>query len=181
VAPKLLETDGGVVGTLDGKDRLLLSHSFESKTKSDLKETAAKLNECGGLLYPSLALSDAPATNFGECTLYAHFGIALKKLNSYGKSASKGYPVTVYNTDAWTESTQEFTGSDSVELHEQLTGQWEPASRGHMMVLGPSLKSEAGPGYDVKVVKTVANLRSAVKRKRSVWKRDMTQQKFSTT
>jgi GNAT superfamily N-acetyltransferase len=180
VADRISETEGGVVGTLSGEDRFFLSHAFSVEGEQvDAKASAKLIKECGGLLYPSLALSDVPANNFGLCTLFFHLGLMVKHIKPYKKPSRGAWQVITYDTDAWTERTRNFAGDASAELYAQLTGQWEPRTYGHMMVLGPeAVEGTAGMGHDVKQVKTVANLRSALKAKRARWKRGMTEEQI---
>jgi len=176
IAPTISETEGGVVGEITD-DRFFLMHSFNMdprRNASPPKKVAKAITDCGGLLYPSLAIADVPSFNFGSCCLFARLPLALRVLKPY-KERSRGVsPVTVYNTDAWTDVTRDFVGSAASELFDQLTGRWEIQYGSHMMTLGPRLMEDARTrGPEVKVLKSVSQLRSALKRKRSRWHRGM--------
>lgn len=176
IADRIDETEGGIVGTTTGDDTFLLTHSFNLDPKYNVgspKEAAAAIVRCGGMLYPSLALSDVPASNFGTCCLVARLPVALRMLKPYKARSRGAWPVTIYHTDAWTETTRNFVSNASATLFEQLTGLWEPFSNGHMMMLGPMSRDYAGPA-NAKIISSVSQLRSTLKKKRNRWKRSMT-------
>jgi hypothetical protein len=127
------------------------------------------------MLYPSLAVADVPATNFGPVCLFARVPLVVRMLKPY-KQRTRGRPaVTVYNTDAWTDVTRDFVGSRAAELFDQLTGRWEIRYAEHMMTLGPRIMEDVRTfGPDVKRLTSMSQLRTALNRKRGRWHEGMT-------
>lgn len=132
------------------------------------------INACGGLIFPSLAVAPIPASSFGLVSLVFDPSLVLQGLKPY---AGKGrWPIVVYTSDVWTETTSVFIGKASVELAAQLTGQWTPnIYRGeHMYILGPLAElgedspSEGRPVHDTK------KLAGSLKKRGKIWQRGFT-------
>lgn len=171
IAPRIKEVDGDIVGTIDGKDRLFLTRCINVSGDRQQGEIISSIKECGGMLYPSLSLSRVPATNFGILAMFARLPLALKSIKP---TKQRGWPVSVYNTDAWTGNIKFYTGRASAELYQQLTGQWEPYENSYMHVLGPSLETDMPSGdLSIKKADTVSAIRSRLKRLDKLWKRGM--------
>jgi len=172
VAPRLRETSSGVVATSSGSDKVFLTRSLNiGQYSTPVEELIRSITSCGGMLYPSLALSDVPATNFGTLVLVARIGLALRSISPYRE---KNWPVDTYSTDAWTDTAREFLGNASVELYEQLTGSWEPRSYGHMQILGPRLVSETSMGHEVRRATSLSQIKTRLAKIRKRWRRGMT-------
>lgn len=176
VAPRFRETEGGIVGEIGGDDdRIFLTHSFtlDPQVTGSPKQVAKAIQDCGGMLYPSLALSDVPASNFGPCCLFARLPVVLRSLKPY-KGRTRGVQATtLYTTDAWSERMSNFLGNASATLFEQLTGTWDPSSNGHMMTLGPKRTEYAGPA-EARIVSSVTQLATTLRKRRKRWRRGMT-------
>jgi len=129
-------------------------------------ESAAAVKACGGLLYPSIAVSPAPATNFGHLVLVADPMVVLQGLKPYrGRGA---WPVTVYASDSWTENTTEITGTASIELFDELTGnllETDWIYKSNFWVLGPRLQEgQVSPfGVDVRALSSTKELLGRLK------------------
>jgi len=173
VAPKLTVDEGGIVGVVKGQQILLTRCINIGMYSAPLEQVIAGIQRCGNaMLYPSLALSDVPATNFGLLTLFARIPLASRSLRP---EKVKGWPALVYKTDAWTETTRDFERSASVELFEQLTGNWSPRAYGHMNVLGPRLaEGTTSLGHEAHLAKSVSDVAGRMKRIRARWKPKMT-------
>ncbi|MFA5053124.1 MAG: hypothetical protein WC565_03635, partial [Parcubacteria group bacterium] len=106
VAPRIAVDEGGIVGVVKGQKILLTRCINVGMYSAPLEQVVAGIQRCGNaMLYPSLALSDVPATNFGLLTLFARIPLASRSLRP---EKVKGWPALVYKTDAWTETTRDF-------------------------------------------------------------------------
>lgn len=162
IAGKIKETESGVVGAI-GSDRFMLTRTLNVAKIESVKATIKGIKECGGMLFPSMAISDVPATNFGTLVLVSRLALALRNMKS---------SVSVYTTDAWTESTADYQNSKATWLYEQLTGGWSPTSYGYMIILGP-MSDPVDTTTKLKRITSVSGIGARLKQIRKVWKRSI--------
>ena len=142
-----------------GGTEVLLTHctSVESwralhvdgKSVVGLEGRAKLIQKCGGLLFPSLACSFIPATNFGTLVLVADPMLALAGLRPYKKRGI--WPITIYALDAWTETTSGFMGYGAAQLFDELTGNLFVTNwiyKRWMWTLGPPFEEEKSSRID---------------------------------
>jgi hypothetical protein len=156
----------------------IVTHSLDFTVRGiDPDEVASFINECGGLLFPSLAVGALPAANFGAVCLVIDPAIILQSMKPY-KRKRGNWPVVTYTTDVWTERMSTFLGWAAVRVYEELTGGadgWEYYANMHFWVLGPPVDLDAAPGQIIaKVVKSTKQLRTAIRKRAKYWHRDMT-------
>jgi hypothetical protein len=172
------EMDAEVAG-FGRNDYLIVTHamgSMDNVTRSgSWEENAKAINECGGLLFPSLAVGAVPATNFGPFVMVADAGVVLQSLKPYHK-AQKRIPSYVYDTDVWSETTGTFFKEAAVSAFEQLTGRsdWMTWFDLNVWSLGaPQAPELHGPGIANRLDR-VAQLKREVRERASVYRRDLT-------
>jgi hypothetical protein len=146
----------------------------------DWESNAQNVNDCGGLLFPSLAVGPIPATNFGLAVLVADVGLVLSSLSPYrGRGA---HPLAhVYNTDVWTGRTSEFLQAGAISAFEQLHGHSDYVYTYdlHVWPLGAPLGSElSGPAADASAIEKVPELIRELKQRFRVWRRGLTPEKY---
>jgi hypothetical protein len=160
---------GALIGSLpDRRSSLdfLVTHSFDV-TLPRYEDAAERIGACGGLAFPSLAVGEIAASNFGQVALVADVGLVLEGLKPY-RGRGK-WPVTVYATDAWTVRTRRVFTVGAHELFVELTGQptnW--TYKQDMWVLGPPLED-----HKADVVMTTKKLRKELKERYRRWPRDL--------
>jgi hypothetical protein len=163
--PAMLKFDNG--------PEFFLTHTFELEGRGLTAMQKAKFaRDCGGFLFPSLALGHLPAVGFGNIVLAFDPTIALYGMKPY-KARQGRWPVVTYTTDTWTEIMSDFLGSASRTLFEQLTGNWRvPVYQDglHMYILGPKVDPEKGP-IAAKIVRSTKQLKSTLKRRYRAWPR----------
>jgi hypothetical protein len=161
--------------------QLLLTHSFNLDIRS--LEVAQAVRQCGGLLFPSMALGEIPASTFGTVSLFAFVSTVLEGLRPY--RAGRGvWPVTLYRTDAWTGGTSEFATLGAMTLFEQLSGYYEVDvylnDRAHMWTLGPPTTTTGISGdVPVTVIRSTSEMISALSKRTKLWTRKMTKTRMS--
>jgi len=156
--------------------QLLLTHSFNLDIRS--LEIASAVHQCGGLLFPSMALGEIPASAFGTVSLFASVSTVLEGLKPY-RTGRGAWPVTLYRTDAWTGGTTEFATLGATTLFEQLTGYYEVDvylnDRAHMWTLGPPTTTTGISGdVPVTTIKSTTEMISALSKRTKLWTRKMT-------
>lgn len=158
-APRISHcVSGSVVGSFvgDPSRRFIVSHCsavFDRVGGSTPAATAKLIRSCGGLLFPSVAVGEVPATNFGELVLVADPSLILPALKPYKKRGA--WPVIVYETDVWTETTRHFLGDGAVELLGELTDVSDFMYKSHFWVLGPPVRdAQARPLSSTKQLRT---------------------------
>jgi hypothetical protein len=122
---------------------LMMTHGFDFfRTGVGWREIAKLVNRCGGLLFPSIAVGQVPATTIGTTIFVVDAHVVLQGLRPYRTGRGR-WPIVVYASDAWTETTRTFLGEAAHTAFLQLTGQWEPSIYGtpHFYVLGPRIGS----------------------------------------
>lgn len=137
-------------------------------------EKSAAIRQCGGLLFPSLACSLIPATNFGPLVLVADPMLALAGLRPYKKRGA--WPITLYALDAWTETTSGFLGEGAAELFDELTGNTFMTNwiyKRSMWVLGPPFEE-----YKSARIESTKALLSRLKTRSRKFSRDLDKEGF---
>jgi hypothetical protein len=132
------------------------------------QETAKAINACGGFLYPSTAVAPVPATNFGELVFVCDPSIILPAMRPYKQRGR--WPVAVYDTDVWTETTGYFFGEGAVELLQELTDV-DPRgfiSKSDFCVLGPAVDPQANV-----LVPSTKKLRTTLAKRAKLYTRDL--------
>lgn len=155
-------------GTIDTK----WTAGFDVDTKTKIQE----ISKCGGFIFPSLALGPVAANTFGKITLVSYLEFVLSSLRPY-KSKKGAWPVTVYDTDAWTVRTSEIVSTHASELFDQLTGAWKIPTYSyqlHFGVLGPKVTEESGPS-EAKAIRDTKKLQALIKRRIKAWSRNATE------
>ena len=188
IAPRIEQCgEGSVIGRLPKGLGFMVAHSMSlagggAVKGKTLDDNAKAIKRCGGLLYPSLSVGEIPASNFGPYTLVADVGVALAGLKPY-REGRGNWPITVYSSDVWTETSSAFFGEAAVALYEQLTGTWEvePYAYEHMWVLGPLWEAQEratfAPG--AALVRDVATLQRKLAQRSAQWPRGMAREAFS--
>lgn len=140
------------------------------------EENARKVMECGGLLFPSMAIGPIPATNFGVGVVIADVGLVLNSLKPYLKARSTP-PAAVYSTDAWSGRTGSFLTDTAVAAFEQMHGLSDYIYYTELNVwpLGaPRAWALAGPGELAEEIYKVTTFKRELKERFRVWTRDLT-------
>lgn len=163
---------GAVVAAMDRSRSpvvFIATHSLSLEEGQATRATAVAIKQCGGLLFPSVAVGMVPATNFGELVLVADVMAVLQGLRPYKKRGR--WPITVYASDAWTATTSTFVGRGAVELFEELTG--SPDSdwiyKSDFWALGPPIADEKA-----RVIPSTKKLRSVLSRREKLYPRTAT-------
>ena len=157
--------DQHLVAEIDGS-LSLLTHAVDPVRRSDF---AKLVKACGGLLFPSLAFGQVPATPFGALVLVAPPGLALAGMKPYSKRGGR-WPVVAYDTDAWTSRTSDYLGDGSAELFADLTGapqDWQ--SKNHIWVLGPPYE-QGGTMTEPKRIESTRRLAARLRSFERRWK-----------
>lgn len=160
---------GALVGSLADRSRsvdFIVTHSFDVGHPR-FEDAADRIAACGGLAYPSLAVGEIAASNFGEVALIADVGLVLEGLKPYRGRGR--WPVVVYATDAWTTRTRAIFTTGAHELFVELTGQptnW--TYKQDFWVLGPPTEE-----HKADIVMTTKKLRKELKERYRSWPRDM--------
>ena len=132
---KISKPDRTSIGLdLDGYKygRLFATHCFDSFRKSSedgdfryknelsdsQKSIADSISSCGGLLFPSVAISELPATQFGFNVLVLNTEILLDWFKKKQR-VSKNLPFYIYNSDGFTGTSASFFGSFSKNLYDE--------------------------------------------------------------
>jgi hypothetical protein len=185
--------DPHVVGDVRGEG-FVVTHSFDmemrGKARGEAMTVASRVKDCGGLLFPSLAVGMVPATIFGLVVLAADVATVLPSMRPYKKRGA--WPVVVYSTDTWTTTTSEVVTHGSVALFEELTGNRTFGIYGehHFWTLGPPVSEGGGLGApeSFKLVASTRELATAIARRRKKWPMDLTapqmaalQERYATT
>jgi len=171
LAPVLPRPPGRAMALVtSGNEFFLATHNLGSgDLKADLKawkSSARHINACGGILFPSIAVGPIPALTFGMITLVINPDVVFSGLKPYtGKTITS--PVTVYSTDAWTETHRSFEGYVSNLLAEQLTGHWNGDGPRHFYILGLPVKTNSPS--EASHVSSTRGLDDVLARKSRAW------------
>ena len=168
-----------------GDDFFLVTHAMgtiEGTTRygsveglAGWEQNAKKVMECGGLIFPSLAIGPIPATNFGVGVLIADAGVVLKSLKPNLKRGMSP-PSAVYSSDAWSGRTGDFFADTAVAAFEQLHGHSDYMYYTDLNIwpLGaPRAWALAGPGSVAEEVYKVSTLKRELKERFQLWTRDL--------
>jgi hypothetical protein len=173
---------GYVCGELNGQP-LMVTHSMQLISSGygghkQVDAAIAGVRDCGGLLFPSLAVGPIPATNFGPIVLVAHLELVTDSLQPY-RGRSKRRPCWVYGTDAWTHSTGTLMREIAISLFSELHGEEDWIYGHHIDTLGipPSTRGIEGEVWN-DPLKTTKQLASSLKTRMRGWRRDMTLAEF---
>ena len=178
-APRITHcTSGAVVGSFWSNQHpgFLVTHAsgvFDRGTQAEIaskaRATGDLIRRCGGLLFPSLAISEVPATNYGELVFVADVSLILPALRPYKKRGR--WPVVVYETDVWTETTHAFLGDAAAELLTELTDIPNFMYKRSFWVLGPPVMQDVRPP-----VGSTKRLRTALAKRARLYKRALNEQ-----
>ena len=176
VTKRLKSTAPRLVGSfLDGR-KFLVTHAM-NPYKMNAK-SAKSVKSCGGLLWPSLAVSTTPATNFGDIVLIADVSLILSTLKPYKKTRGN-WDIVTYATDAWTDTTSDFYRRYAQLLYEQLCGYADYVNYDemHMTILGPKIV-DMSFGEDVQLLKNIKQLKYHLKL-RDAYQREMSEDEIT--
>ena len=172
IVPTYQAQRGALVGLTQNGEHIFASHNFSADGRE--LETAKKIRDCGGLIFPSLALGSIAANTFGTVTLVSYLDFILSSMRPY-KTKKGAWQVTVYDTDAWTGRTDLFVTESAASLFDQMTGNWAIPSYTyelHFWMLGPKITQ--GPA-EAKTIPDTKRMQSVVKRRMKAWNRNATQ------
>jgi hypothetical protein len=139
------------------------------------EENAQKVIDCGGLLFPSMAIGPIPSTNFGVGVLIADAGIVLNSLKPRLKRGVSPLSA-VYSSDAWTGRTGDFFNETAILAFEQLHGLSDYIYYNEMNIwpLGaPRAWSVSGPGSQAEEIDKATTLKKKLKERFQIWTRDL--------
>jgi hypothetical protein len=159
-------------------DFLIVTHamgSMDNVTRAGSWDDNVKMvNDCGGLLFPSLAVGPIPAPNFGPFVLVADVGMVLRGLKPYREKGTP-LPSYTYDTDVWSMTTGSFFREAAISAFDQLTGRDDYISYLDLNVwpLGTPQSPELhGPGIADRL-STYAQLKREVRARMRIYKRDL--------
>jgi hypothetical protein len=176
IVPTLKSDPGGSVMIHDPSKNLdfMVTHAFDFfRTDVGWKEISKLINGCGGLLFPSLGVSQIPAAAIGLIVFAIDPLVVLQGLKPY-RSGRGRWPVVLYAVDAWTETTHTFLGEAAALTYAQLTGQWQPGvytQDHHFYVLGPRIVVPEQKG-NMRIDDT-KRLSSVIAHRAKVWHRGL--------
>lgn len=176
ISQKIKSTTPRILGEFLGGRKFLVTHAIN--TYKMTAQTAKGVKSCGGLLWPSLAVSTTPATNFGSTVLIGDVSLILSTLKPYKKTRGN-WNIVTYSTDAWTATTTSFYTYHAQLLYEQLCGRAEYVNHNemHMAVLGPKIIDQTF-GQNVQILKNTKQLKYHLKL-RDAYKREMSEEKIT--
>lgn len=175
------EPGGPVCGDLDGL-KVMVTHSMalgsDAATAGYREWTLAARNvrECGGLLFPSLAVGEIPATNFGPVVFVGRLELLLASLRPYMVSGRR--PCWVYGSDAWTIRTGSAMREMAASLFDELHGDDDWIYSHTMSVLGVEPTSKT-PTEWMDPIQSTRELRADLAKLAKLWKRSMTAADFA--
>lgn len=164
-------------------DVFMVTHAMSSLTGQtrfgDWEKNAEAVNNCGGLLFPSMAVGPIPAANFGLAVLIADVGLVLNSLKPYRRRAERAV-VGVYDTDAWTGTTRDFLLNGAISAYEQLHGHSVYTYDLHVWPLGAPTAPELNGPAEASTLDTTKQLIAELKRRFKIWRRGLTPEKYET-
>lgn len=164
-----------IVGMFPDRDHFtfLATHSVPLGRRGhmqDVKASGKTIRECGGMLYPSIALGQVPATIYGPLVLCASVATVLGGMRPY---RSRGvWPVVAYSSDAWTVTTQTVVTRGSVEMFGELTGNRSMGFGDQFWVLGAPVEWHE---EQVQIVGSTKVLASKMLGRARRWRRGMSE------
>jgi hypothetical protein len=166
---------GGSVMVRDPSKNIdfMVTHAF-GFSRFEWRDISEFINRCGGLLFPSLAVSQLPAATIGEVFFVIDPLVVLQGLRPY-HSGQDRWPAILYTADAWTETTGTFVTDAAVITYEQLTGQWNPGASKtkHFYILGPIVESSKGDKDGGSRIEDTETLSEVMKHRSDVWDRNL--------
>ena len=157
-------------------DFFMVTHamgSIENMTRfGDWETNAARVDECGGLLFPSMAIGPFPATNFGVCILVADVGLILSSLKPYLKRTFGRPLADVFDTDVWTGGTSTFMTDGALHAFDQLHGHSDYLSYWDLNIWTMGPPDSPGPAMGTKLDK-VTQLKRELKQRFKLWSRKL--------
>jgi hypothetical protein len=146
ISPTIHAEPGGPVMIRDSGKNIdfMMTHGFDFfRPGVGWREIAKFFNRCSGLLFPSIAVGQVPATTIGTTIFVLDAHVVLQGLRPY-RTGRGQWPIVVYASDAWTETTRTFLSEAAHDAFLQLTGQWNPSIYGtpHFYILGPRIGSQ---------------------------------------
>jgi len=169
---------GGEVAAWGRSDYFVVTHAMGSMDnvtrQGSWADNAAHINSCGGLLFPSLAVGQIPATNFGPFVMVADVGAVLRSLKPNMRKGQQP-PTFVYDTDVWSMTTGTFYREGAISAFEQLTGdsEWMYYLDMNVWPLGsPQAPELHGPGVASRLTR-VTQLKREVKDRGRVYYRGL--------
>jgi len=163
-----------IVGTFPDRQHFtfLATHSVPLGRRGhtrDVKEAGETVRACGGMLYPSIALGQVPATIYGPLVLCASVATVLGGMRPY--KARGTWPVVTYSSDAWTVTTQTVVTRGSVEMFGELTGNRDMGFHDQFWVLGAPVEWDE----DVQIVASTKALATKLLGRARRWRRGMSE------
>jgi hypothetical protein len=196
-APKVTAASGAIVGRFASSFTALRGRKYRpamdliathclSLDRASIMNAAPAMRACGGMLFPSLAVGEIPATPFGPLCLVLRFSVVLEGLKPYRKGRG-AWPIVVYKSDAWTGGVSSFRQGGAIVLFEQLTGAWEPSpyrndhgvTSAHPWTLGPSISESGFMATEVDLVSNTAQLASSMFARAKLWDREITPERMA--
>jgi hypothetical protein len=139
-------------------------------------EGAALVRQCGGWLFPSMAIGLVPSVTFGPLSLFASVDLVLNGLRPY--RTGRAWPITVYDTDSWTMRARQIDRA-AYALYKQLTGTYDEDDAGrygeiegmgaHQWVLGAPVSLQQFGGLEVKVLSSTDALARELAARWKIW------------
>jgi len=151
----------------------MVTHCLDvSRVDIGWAKIAKFVNSCGGLLFPSMAVSQVPGVRFGPVCLVVNPMVVLEGMKPYFRRRGS-WPIVTYSTDVWTEVTRDFLSESSAILFDQLTGQWDISvyGRSHFYILGPPVRLD-GP-MEGSLILNTKKLSTKLSRRVKKWTRDL--------
>ena len=183
IVPTLKSDSGGSVMIHDPSRNLnfMVTHAFDFfRTDIGWKDISKLINGCGGLLFPSLGVSQVPAAAIGLIVFVVDPLVVLQGLKPY-RSGRGRWPVVLYAVDAWTETTRTFFGEAAALTYAQLTGQWRPGvyvQDHHFYVLGPRIVTPEQKGN--MLISDTKRLSSVIAHRAKVWHRRLSREQIES-
>lgn len=159
-------------------DVAMVTHSFGFE-RGDYG-MGARVAACGGLLLPSLAVGQVPASAFGPATLVGDVGPVVRSLKP---SRGRGAPalVDLYAGDAWTTGIAELSRDGAVAAFEQMHGHEDWIHASHVWATGAPTAGELAGGHsEVPLIESETALRRALKDLSKTWPRTPTRRAQQT-
>lgn len=157
-----------IVGVSRGHP-FFVTRTFGFRDKAQMDSTIKHVKACGGMLFPSFAVADVPAANYGWLSLYAPYSLVTDFLKPNLVKHRGSVRVVTYSTDSWTETSSTIERL-SLDLFKQMTCRTDMGfgEDHHFWVLGPVMRSETG-AYELKIARTTTTLDTMLAHKRKLW------------
>lgn len=161
---------GTLVGMLQGDVACAVTHHTNPDAAS-----ANAVRDCGGWIFPSVAVGQTPSATFGPLCLVASVEVVVGSLRPNWRKRSVP-PLVVYDTDVWTAKTSAIVKGGSRALYQQLTGTYDFGTYQdrHFWTQGPpqSLDNVAHTTYgEAKIIPSTKVLAKDIKAREKFWSR----------